>query len=92
MCQTLKPLDDRIIISDDPRENESFIEVIDKRPSTTATVLAVGPGRVLKNGRRAPMGVSVGDKIFISCYAGFRYELETGTVRIIHEADVQAVL
>ncbi|WP_161599116.1 GroES family chaperonin [Alteromonas sp. RKMC-009] len=92
MCQTLKPLEDRIIISDDARENDSIIEVTDKRPSNIATVLAVGPGRVLKNGRRAPVGVSVGDKIFISCYAGYRYELDSGTVRIIHEADVQAVL
>ena len=92
MSQILKPLEDRIIISDDVRENNSIIEVIDSRPSTTATVLAVGPGRVLKHGQRAPMGVNVGDRVHISCYAGFRYELDTGTVRIIHEADVLGVL
>lgn len=92
MCQTLKPLEDRVIVTDEISTTDSVIEVIDTRPSNQATVISVGPGRMLKNGTRAPMGIKPGDRVMIGRYAGFRYELDSKTVRIIHEADIQGVL
>ncbi len=35
-----------------------------------ARVLAVGPGALDKDGKRAPMGVSAGDKVLIPQYGG----------------------
>jgi len=39
-------------------------------PNRDAEVTAVGPGKLLKNGRRSPMTVSIGDKVQISGICG----------------------
>jgi len=36
----------------------------------TATVRAVGPGRRLKNGQRAPIGVEPGDSVLVEKFMG----------------------
>ena len=93
MLETLKPISDNIVVTDEKPENtSSLLQVIDSRPSNQATVLAVGEGRVLKNGKRAPMMVKPGDRVLLGRYAGFRYELEHATVRLLSINDVQAIL
>ena len=46
-------------------------ERIQEKPNT-GTVVAVGPGRVLENGERAPMDCEVGDKILYKAMSGMR--------------------
>lgn len=93
MSETLKPIGDNLVVTDEKPENSSSVlDVIDRRPSNQATVLAVGEGRVLKNGKRAPMIVKPGDRVLLGRYAGFRYELADTTVRLLSINDVQAIL
>ena len=92
MCQTIKPLHDMVVITDEPAQHDSIIEVIDSRPSNQGSVIAVGPGRQLGNGRRSPMTVTPGDRVLIGRYAGYRYETDTGTIRLIDINDIVAVL
>lgn len=67
-------------------------ETIDKEKSEQGIVVAVGEGKRLENGQRAPVSVSVGDKILFSKY-GFD-EVKVGGVEyyIVGEASVLAVL
>lgn len=93
MCKMLKPIADNVVVTDErPAKTSNTIAVIDSRPSNQATVLAVGKGRVLGNGRRAPMFVQPGDRVLLGRYAGYRYELDDKTVRILSINDVQAIL
>jgi chaperonin GroES len=88
----LRPLRDLVVCSFDAIEQNSVIEVIDKRPSTRATVLAVGPGAILPCGLVKPMQVAPGDKILLSRFAGFSYENDGQTVRILTEDEILVVL
>jgi chaperonin GroES len=91
----LRPLRDLVVCSFDPIApfgQNSVIQVIDKRPSNRATVLAVGPGVTLPCGVVKPMQVAPGDNIVLSRFAGFSYESEGQTVRILPEDEILVVL
>ncbi len=74
----LKPLFDRIIVRRDPAAavTEGGILIPEKgRPKPRrGTVIAVGPGRQLDNGRTAPMMVQEGDRVLFGPYAGNEFE------------------
>jgi chaperonin GroES len=88
----LRPLRNLVVCSFDPVEQSSAIQIVDKRPSTRATVLAVGPGAILPCGLVKPMQVAPGDKILLSRFAGFSYENEDQTLRILPEDEILVVL
>jgi len=67
MAVNLKPLGDRLIV--EPIEEEEVTasgivlpETAKEKPQK-GLVLAVGPGRMLDSGERAPMEVAVDDKV-----------------------------
>lgn len=59
----LKPLADKIVVKPDVRELSSIIIVDNKEVENMGTVVAVGPGKKLPNGRRESMPVEVGARI-----------------------------
>ena len=59
----LKPLADKIVVKPDVRELSSVIIVENKEVENMGTVIAVGPGKKLPNGRREAMPVEVGARI-----------------------------
>ena len=59
----LKPLLDKIVVKPDVRELSSIIYVNNKEVENMGTVVAVGPGKKLSNGRREDMPVEVGARI-----------------------------
>jgi chaperonin GroES len=90
----LKPLDDRIVV--EPMEAEEVTAGGIVLPDTAkekpqrGTVLAVGPGKLLDNGKRGDMSVSVGDEVIFGKYAGSEIEIDGREVKIIRESDVLA--
>lgn len=103
---TLKAVSDRVIVEfldECEKQTKSGLVVppTARRGFLRARVLAVGPGRVLtagirKSGEawvgRAPMGVWVGDVVWISRDAGAPIEGQDGKeVRAIFEGDIWAV-
>ena len=60
----LRPLKDKIVVKPQPRARSEFL-ILDLAPEadTMGTVVAVGPGRKLPNGRFEEMPVKVGDKV-----------------------------
>jgi chaperonin GroES len=59
----LKPMGDKIVVKPDVRELSSVIIVTNKEVENMGTVVAVGPGKKLPNGRREDMPVQVGARV-----------------------------
>jgi chaperonin GroES len=55
-------------------------------------VEAVGTGRILDNGQKVPMELTVGDKVLYAKYAGNEFKLDDIEYLIISEKDVLAVV
>ncbi len=63
-----------------------------KEKPQRGTVLAVGDGRMLKDGTRAEFQVSKGDKVLFSSYGGTEVKVEGEEYLLIDETDVLAIL
>ena len=96
MAMSLKPLGDRVIVK--PNEKEAMTKSGIVLPDTASekpqegSVLAVGPGRVLDNGKRVEMDVKTGDKVLFAKYAGTEVKLDGEDYLVIREADLLAVV
>ncbi|TMB54332.1 MAG: co-chaperone GroES [Chloroflexi bacterium] len=93
---SLKPLGDRLVIKPTPREEmtKSGIVLPDtaKERPQEGTVLAAGPGRILDDGSREAMDVSVGQKVLFQKYAGTEFKLEEEELLILSQKDILAVI
>jgi chaperonin GroES len=96
MATNLKPLGDRVIVQ--PRAKEEMTRSGIVLPDTAGekpqegNVLAVGPGRVLDNGKRVEMEVKAGDTVLFAKYAGTEVKLDGEEYLVIREADLLAIL
>ena len=92
----LKPLGDRIVIElvETEEKTASGIVLPDtaKEKPQEGKVVAVGTGRVLDNGERVALEVSVGDRIIFSKYAGTEVKYEGTEYLIVRENDILAVI
>jgi chaperonin GroES len=92
----LEPLEDRIVV--EPMEAEQVtrggIVLPDsaKEKPQKGKVIAVGPGRVLDNGKRAAPAVKKGDTVVYAKYGGSEIEIDGKDYMILRESDVLAVL
>ncbi|GAB4132618.1 co-chaperone GroES [Thermopirellula anaerolimosa] len=90
----LRPLDDRIVV--EPLEAEEttpggiVLPDTAKEKPQRGTVLAVGPGRLLDNGKRTEISVAVGDEVIFGKYSGTDIEIDGREVKILRESDVLA--
>ena len=92
----LKPLGDRIVVKAAPHEEKTkgglvLPETVKEKP-VEGIVVAVGEGKVLENGNRQPMDVSVDDRIIYSKYSGTEVKLDGEEFLILSERDVLAVV
>jgi chaperonin GroES len=97
-AMNLKPIADRIIIKREPSDTKSSGGIIlpdnaQKKPQR-GTILAVGPGKMNKDGVRAAMQLKVGDKVLFTSWAGDEYKdtKNKDDVLVMHESDVLAVV
>ncbi|MEH7109079.1 MULTISPECIES: co-chaperone GroES [Bacillaceae] len=92
----LRPLGDRIVIElvETEEKTASGIVLPDsaKEKPQEAKVVAVGTGRVLENGERVALEVSVGDRIIFSKYAGTEVKYQGTEYLILRESDILAVV
>lgn len=92
----LTPLGDRVVVlTDEPlAQTKGGIVLPDRaqdRP-TRGTVAAVGPGRLLDGGQRAPLQVAVGDRILFKPYEGQLVEHNETEWLVLREAEILAVV
>jgi chaperonin GroES len=90
----LKPLDDRIVVEPSAAEEKTagglYLPDTAKEKPQRGSVVAVGPGRLLDNGNRAPLSVAVGDEVIYGKYSGNDIEVDGVEVKILRESDVLA--
>ncbi len=92
----LRPLGDRVVIKPTPREEmtKSGIVLPDtaKEKPQEGEILAVGPGRILDDGKREQMDVKKGDKVLYAKYAGTEFKVEGEELLIVSQKDILAVV
>jgi len=93
---SLKPLGDKVVVEviDEPQTTASGIVLPDsaKEKSQRGKVLAVGAGKVLDNGSREPMEVSVGDTVVFAKYGGTEIDLGGQQLMILAQRDIHAIV
>ena len=91
----IKPLHDRVIVERVELETQTkggiIIPDTAKEKPQQGRVLAVGPGRLLEDGKRREMTVKEGDLVIFSKYAGTDVNVDGDEHIIIREDDVLAV-
>ena len=96
IAKKLRPLGDRVVIKPSAREEmtKSGIVLPDtvKEKPQEGTILAVGPGKVLEDGKREAMDVKAGDKVLYAKYAGTEFKVEEEDLLIVSQKDILAVV
>ena len=91
----LKPLGERVLVRPSEAEEQTASGIVlpdnvRKKP-TEGTVLALGSGRVLDNGRRIPISLKESDTVIYSKYAGSEVTIDGKDLRLIAEDSILAV-
>jgi len=92
----LKPLGDRVVVKVVEQEEKTsggiLLPQTAKEKPQEAEVLAVGPGKMLDDGKRAPMEVRVGDRVVFAKYAGTEIKSQGEELLVISEKDILAIV
>ncbi len=92
----LKPLDDRIVIKQlDAQEKTTggiILPEAAKEKPQIGKVVALGPGKLLENGKRSKMNVKKNDKVVYAKYMGSDIEIEDESYVILRESDILGVV
>ncbi len=98
----LKPLGDHVVVKPlEEKETMSragiVVPIDEGEKPEKGEVIAVGQGKLLDNGNRAPMSVKVGDVVFFKKYSPdefkvSRYVLNKENFLVLSESDILAVI
>jgi len=92
----IRPLADRIVVKRLAHEEKTkggiIIPDTAKEKPVEGTVVAVGSGKVLKNGKVRPLDVKKGDRILFGKYSGTEIKVDGEEHVLLNEDDVLAVL
>lgn len=90
----LRPLDDRVVVKPVEAEERTAGGIVlpdtAKEKPQRGKVVYIGPGKLLENGQRGNLSVSVGDEVIYGKYSGTDIELEGDEVKILRESDILA--
>jgi len=92
----LKPLDDRIVIKQSEAEEKTAGGIIlpdtAKEKPQIGKVVAIGPGKLLDNGKRAKLSVKKNDEVIYGKYMGSDVEIDGDKYVILRESDVLGIV
>jgi chaperonin GroES len=92
----IRPLADRLVVKRIAQEEKSkggiIIPDTAKEKPIEGEVIAVGSGKVQKNGKVRPLDVKAGDRVLFGKYSGNEIKLDGVEHVILTEDDVLAVL
>ena len=100
MAQTtatkLTPLGDRVVVrprlKDEVTKSGILLPDTAREKPQEGEVIAVGPGRILDNGKRVDMELTVGQIVLYAKYAGTEFKLDDEEYLILREPDVLAIV
>lgn len=92
----IRPVGDRVVVKPAQKEEvtKSGIVIPDtaKEKPQEGTIIAVGSGRLLDNGDRAPLDLSTGDRVLFAKYGGTEFKLDGEEYLVLKENDILAVI
>jgi len=92
----LRPLGERIVVRALARETVTKSGVVlpdtAKEKPQEGEILAVGPGKVLDNGKRTTLEVQVGQRVLFAKYAGTEVKIDNEELLILRESDVMGIV
>jgi len=92
----IKPLQDRLVIKriEEEEKTKGGIIIPDsaKEKPQEGRVVAVGDGKVLESGQKAPLTVKPGDKILFGKYSGTEIKIDGEEHLIMREDDVLGIV
>jgi chaperonin GroES len=92
----LRPLDDRVVIKQSEAEEKTSGGIIlpdtAKEKPQIGKVIAVGPGKILDNGKRAEMSVKKNDTVIYAKYMGNDIEIDGEKYVILKESDILGIV
>ena len=91
----IKPLGDKVVVKPTEEEEKSAGGIIlpdtAKKKPQEGVVVAVGPGRVLDSGERAPMNVKKGQTVIFTKYGGTEVTIDGEDYVILDQDSIYAV-
>lgn len=91
----LKPLGDRVIVKADEAATQTasglYLASESKEKPQTGVVIAVGEGKLDKDGNKVPVPVKAGDKVIYGKYGGTEVTYEGEDVLILRADDIYAI-
>ena len=94
----LKPLGDRVVVEREEAKGKTAGGIVlpdtAKDKPQRGKVLAVGEGRITKDGKRRELQVKAGDQVLFTSYAGDEFKINDGEKKILlmREDDILAVI
>ena len=92
----LRPLHDRVIVKRMEEERMSAGGIVIPDSATEkpirGEVLAVGNGKILENGEKRALDISVGDKVLFGKYSGTEVKVDGEELLVMREEDIMAVI
>jgi len=92
----IRPLHDRLIVKrlEEEEKTKGGIIIPDtaKEKPIEGKVIAVGEGRIKKDGKKIPMEVKKGDRILFAKYAGTEVKIDGEEHLMMKEDDVLAIV
>jgi chaperonin GroES len=93
----VQPLGDRVVVEREEAKSTTAGGIVlpdtAKDKPQQGKVVAVGDGRVTKDGKRRPLQVKIGDSILFTSYAGDEFKLDGDKkVLLMREDDILAVI
>ena len=92
----IQPLGDRVVVKASTRETVTKSGIV--LPGTArekpqeGEILAVGPGKVLDNGKRTALEVQVGQKVLFAKDAGTEIKMDGEEYLILRESDIMGIV
>ncbi len=92
----IRPLGEKVLVkrleAEDVTRGGIVLPDSAKEKPQRGTVLALGDGRMLKDGTRADFQVAKGDKVLFSSYGGTEVKVGTEEFLLMDETDILAIL
>lgn len=91
-----RPTENRVLIKQDDAIEKTpgglVLPEKSKEKPKQGTVIEIGPGLLLNNGTRAPMQISVGEKVIYQSYGVTEIEIKGEKYLVVSENDVLGVI
>jgi len=92
----LRPLDDGVVIKQSDAEGKTAGGIIlpdtAKEKPQIGKVVAVGPGKMLDNGKLGKMSVKKNDEVIYAKYIGNEVEIDREKYVILRESDILGIV